>query len=66
MKASIITGPLPERHSSNAHVVAARQASTSLPSTRIPGKPYPAARSYSGIRAIRWIDSEIAHWLFWQ
>ncbi len=44
----------------------ARQAKTSLPSTRRPGKPKPRARWYSGILVCRSSGSEIAHWLFWQ
>ena len=44
----------------------ARQASTSLPSTRTPGKPKPDARWYSGTRLCVVTGSLIAHWLFWQ
>ncbi len=49
-----------------AFLVTARQASTSLPSTRRPGKPNPLARWYSGMRLCRSSGSEMAHWLFWQ
>lgn len=66
MKASISTGPLPVRACSRAQRVTARQASTSLPSTRMPGKPKPEARRYSGILVWVVVGSEIAHWLFWQ
>ena len=49
-----------------AHSVTAWTASTSLPSTRTPGKPKPDARRYSGMRDCRAIGSLIAYWLFWQ
>ncbi len=59
-------GPWPSRAACIALRVTARQANTSLPSTRMPGKPKPLARWYSGTRLCRSSGSEMAHWLFWQ
>ena len=59
-------GPLPVRACSSAHRIAATQASTSLPSTRMLGMPKPGARPAMGNFACTVTGSEIAHWLFWQ
>ena len=59
-------GPWPERAASSAALVTAYTASTSLPSTRMPGKPKPRARCQSGARVCFSFGSEMAHWLFWQ
>ena len=59
-------GPSPARALSIAHLVTARTASTSLPSTRTPGKPNPDARWNNGMLDWRDAGTEMAHWLFWQ
>ena len=59
-------GPCPVRASSRALRVTAYVASTSLPSTRTPGKPKPAARWYSGMRVCTVVGVLMPHWLFWQ
>ena len=66
MIASISVGPSPARARSRASVVTWYTASGSLPSTRTPAMPYPAARS--AITPAVCFDNgvEIAHWLFWQ
>ena len=59
-------GPLPRRALSSAQRIAARHASTSLPSTRMLGMPKPGARPAIGNFACTATGSEIAHWLFVQ
>ena len=59
-------GALPLAGGRSAARVTARTARTSLPSTRTPGKPKPAARWNSGTRDCRSIGTLIAYWLFWQ
>src|SRR5580765_5295821 len=65
--ASMNVGPPPERARSTASHVASYTASTSPPSTRTPGIPYPAALS-ANVSARVCADSgvEIAHWLLLQ
>src|SRR6476661_9950410 len=60
-------GPPPSRERSAASHVASYTASTSPPSTRTPGIPYPAALSAS-VSATVCAESgvEIAHWLLLQ
>jgi len=64
---SMKVGPPPRRARSTASFVARYTATASLPSTRIPGKPY--ARALIAIvsdAVCRFAGTEIAHWLFWQ
>ncbi|BDZ62466.1 hypothetical protein GCM10025873_22570 [Demequina sediminis] len=65
VKASMSTGPPPDRAFSSAQRVTAYDAMTSLPSTRTAGMPNPAPRCARGTRDCRVVGSEIANWLFW-
>ena len=62
--APISVGPSPARARSTAWRVTAYTASTSLPSTRTPGMPYPDARAAIGAANCRFDGTEIAHPLF--
>src|SRR5207248_751062 len=65
--ASMNVGPPPERARSTASRAASYTASTSSPSTRTPGMPYPTALSASdSARVCASIGVEMAHWLLLQ
>src|SRR3712207_21065 len=65
--ASMNVGPSPARARASASRVASYTASTSPPSTRTPGMPYPAALSASVSAAVCACSGvEIAQWLLLQ
>src|SRR5207244_11559699 len=64
--ASIRVGTPSSRARAAASRVAWYTASTSLPSTCTPGKPYASAFRQIGATVCADTGTEIAHWLFWQ
>jgi hypothetical protein len=61
---SINVGPLPARARSTASRVTAYTASTSFPSTRTPGNPYPSARRQISPAVCEAVGTLMAHPLF--